>query len=278
MIDPQAVEAFLLIAELQSFTKAAGVLNTTQAAVSLRLRKLEDALGQRLLERTPRHVRLTAAGEHFLQPARDFMAAGRRAADIFSIQPARLSIGITHHLVGANLPKLLTSVNERETGVTLHLRTGGTRELLDLYDAGELDAVIILRYDESRRDGQLLMPAQFGWFASANFTLADGISIPLALQPEPCNLRAMAVKILDTAAVSWREAFVGTGAISIAAAVEAGLAVGLLAYKAAPSGLVEVAERIGLPTLPTRDIMLIANISGERINTVMRRLISAFEA
>lgn len=278
MLDPETVEAFLLVAELQSFTKAAGALNTTQAAISLRLRRLEEGLGQRLLERTPRHVRLTAAGAHFLQPAKDYMASGRRAAAIFAQTPARLSIGITHHLVGPNLPKLLSRMHERETGVTLYLRTAGTRELLDLYDAGDLDAVIILRYDESRRDGEFLTAERFGWFAAPDFIIPDGAPLPLAIQAEPCNLRAMALKTLDNGSIAWREAFVGTGAISVSAAAEAGLAVALLAYKAAPSQLVDISEKTKLPPLPQRDIVLVSSVTGERAASVLRRLVLAFQA
>lgn len=97
-LDPEAVEAFLLVAELQSFTRVAGVMNTSQAAISLRLRRLEDMLGHRLVERTPRRVRLTTAGERFLEPARAYVAAGRRALDVFGQEPTRLAIGFTHHL------------------------------------------------------------------------------------------------------------------------------------------------------------------------------------
>ena len=277
LLDPEEVEAFLLVTELQSFTRAAGALNTTQAAVSLRLRRLEDTLGQRLLERTPRHVRLTAAGAHFLEPAREFLVAGRRAAEIFTETPARLAIGITHHLIGHNLPRLLQIVSERETGVTLQLRTAGTRDLLELYDAGELDAVIILRHDESRRDCEILMTESFGWFAAQDFALLNGTPLPLAIQPAPCNLRAMALKALGTNNISWREAFVGTGAISVAAAAEAGLAVALLAHKAAPSHLLEVSEKLNLPPLPKREVVIISNVTGKRTTSVLRRLISQFQ-
>jgi DNA-binding transcriptional LysR family regulator len=44
-LDPEAVEAFVLAAETQSFTRVAGVMNTTQAAISLRLRRLEECSG-----------------------------------------------------------------------------------------------------------------------------------------------------------------------------------------------------------------------------------------
>ena len=69
-MDVDAVRAFLLAADLQSFTRAADVLGTTQSAISLKLRRLEAQLGRRLLERTPRRVRLSAEGLAFLGVAR----------------------------------------------------------------------------------------------------------------------------------------------------------------------------------------------------------------
>ena len=54
-LDLDTVKAFIRIAELGSFTLAADSLRMTQAAVSLKLKRLEDRLGFRLVERTPRH-------------------------------------------------------------------------------------------------------------------------------------------------------------------------------------------------------------------------------
>ena len=53
-LDVEAVQAFVLAADLQSFTRAAEALDTTQSAVSLKIKRLEDQLGRRLLERTRR--------------------------------------------------------------------------------------------------------------------------------------------------------------------------------------------------------------------------------
>src|SRR5262249_41690041 len=69
-LDIDAVRAFTLVAELQSFTRAAQATATTQSAVSLKLKRLEGRLSARLVERTPRSVRLTAAGARFLARAR----------------------------------------------------------------------------------------------------------------------------------------------------------------------------------------------------------------
>ncbi|MDH0616654.1 MULTISPECIES: LysR family transcriptional regulator [unclassified Agrobacterium] len=276
-LDPEAVEAFLLVAELQSFTRVAGVMNTTQAAISLRLRRLEEMLGHRLLERTPRRVRLTAAGERFLEPARAYVAAGRRALDVFGQEPTRLAIGVTHHLIGADLPRILRMVSERETGVTLHLRTAGTRTLLELYDAGDLDAIVVLRHDDIRRDGEPLFQESFGWYCSADFDLSPGRSVPLVLQPEPCNLRAMALRALDAADISWHEAFVGTGATAVGAAAEAGIGVALLAQSAAPAGVREVSGEV-LPGLPKLDVVMISTVTGDHANAVLRRITRAFRS
>lgn len=274
-LDPEAVEAFLLVAELQSFTQVAGVMNTSQAAISLRLRRLEDMLGHRLVERTPRRVRLTAAGERFLEPARAYVAAGRRALDVFGQEPTRLAIGVTHHLIGADLPRILRVVSERVTSVTLHLRTAGTRTLLELYDAGELDAIVVLRHDDIRRDGEPLFQESFGWFGSADFDLRSDVPVPLVLQPEPCNLRAMALRALESADIAWREVFVGTGATAVGAAVEAGIGVGLLAQSAAPAGVRQVRSR-SLPELPKLDVVMISTVTGDHANAVLRRITGAF--
>ena len=272
-----AVEAFLLVAELQSFTRVAGVMNTSQAAISLRLRRLEEMLGHRLVERTPRRVRLTAAGERFLEPARAYVAAGRRASDVFEQEPTRLAIGVSHHLIGADLPRILRVISELETSVTLHLRTAGTRTLLELYDAGELDAIVVLRHDDIRRDGEPLFQESFGWYSSPDFDLPASAPVPLVLQPEPCNLRAMALRALDSADIAWREAFVGTGATAVGAAAEAGIGVALLARSAAPAGVREVRSRF-LPALPKLDVVMISTVTGDRANSALARITRAFRS
>ena len=80
-LDLSAVRAFVLTADLQSFTRAAEALDSTQSAVSLKLRQLETQLGRRLLERTPRHVRLSAEGAAFLDASSSASAISSSAAN-----------------------------------------------------------------------------------------------------------------------------------------------------------------------------------------------------
>jgi len=75
-LDISTVQAFLLVAELHSFTRAAEALGTTQAAISMKLQRLETVLGKRLVERSPRAVGLTADGRGVCRPG---AGAGRGA-------------------------------------------------------------------------------------------------------------------------------------------------------------------------------------------------------
>ena len=61
-LDIDAVKTFVTIAEFRSFTRAAEALGTTQGAISVKLKRLERQVGHRLIERTPRLVRLLAQG------------------------------------------------------------------------------------------------------------------------------------------------------------------------------------------------------------------------
>ena len=69
-IDYIGIEAFVAIAQLGNFVRASAHLNLSQAALSHRIRMLEDDIGTRLLLRTTRAVSLTEAGQEFLPIAR----------------------------------------------------------------------------------------------------------------------------------------------------------------------------------------------------------------
>jgi DNA-binding transcriptional LysR family regulator len=69
-VDYLGLEAFIAVAEVGSFSKAAERLNLTQTALSHRIRKIEADLGTRLLVRTSRDVSLTIAGQNLLPKVR----------------------------------------------------------------------------------------------------------------------------------------------------------------------------------------------------------------
>src|SRR3954463_16144613 len=99
-LDIEAVQAFVLVADLNSFTRAAEALDTTQSAVSLKIKRLEEGLGRRLLGRTPPPGRFSPEGSAFLAAARNLVAAHASALGAFVVEHRRLVVGISHHIVG----------------------------------------------------------------------------------------------------------------------------------------------------------------------------------
>ncbi len=150
--------------------------------------------------------------------------------------------------------------------------------MLAAFDAGALDAAIVLGHDARRRGGDVLFEEQFGWMAAPDFHRQPGEPLRLATQAEPCSVRAMAVDALDAAGIPWTEVFVGGGIATIGAAISAGLAVAALGRRVAPSGTVDLGSRLGLPPLPTREVILYSKLSDARTRRALRTLGAAFAA
>jgi len=235
-LDIDTVQAFLLVAELQSFTRAAEALGTTQASVSMKLQRLERVLGKRLVERSPRAVALTAAGSAFVPNARALMEAHDRALSGETPARQQLSLGISDHAAGPELVPMLERLHALSSQLALSVTIGFSREMLDAYDAGELDAVVV-RQEGSRRGGEKLTVDEFGWFAAKRLSWRRAETLPLAVLAPPCGVRAFAIRALDKAGIAWSERFVGGGVTAVVAAAMAGLAVAPLARRIAPPGL-----------------------------------------
>jgi DNA-binding transcriptional LysR family regulator len=276
-LDIATVKAFLLVADLWSFTRAAEALGTTQAAVSLKLQRLETLLGKRLVERSPRAVRLTADGTAFLDRARALIAAHDRAISGETTAPQRLSLGISDHAAGAELIPLLERLHMASPQLGLAISVGFSREMLDAYDAGAFDAVIV-RQEGSRRGGEKLVEDVFGWFASKRFVLPQGDAVPLATLAPPCGVRAVAVRALDKANIAWRERFVGGGVTAVVAAALAGLAVAPLARRIAPPGLVDIGPAHRLPKLGASKVMLHAKVGDPAKRAALRTVAATFRS
>jgi DNA-binding transcriptional LysR family regulator len=277
VLDISTVQAFLLVAELQSFTRAAEALGTTQAAVSMKLQRLEAVVGKRLVERSPRAVKLTAEGAAFLDRARALMQAHDHALSGELPVRQQLSLGVSDHVAGAELVPLLERLHAVSSQLTLGVTIGFSRDLLDAYDSGELDAVIVRR-EAGRRGGEKLAEDEFGWFASPRLKWRRGERLPLATLAPPCGVRAIAVRALERAGVEWSEVFVGGGVTAVVAATLAGLAVAPLARRIAPPGTVDIGSTHGLPRIGASKVMLHSKVGDPAKLAALRTLAATFRS
>jgi len=254
-LDLDAVRAFILTADLASFTRAADRLQTSQAAVSMKIRRLETQLQRRLLERTPRHVSLSADGSTFLATARELLDLHDRAMTSVDVPTRRLAIGISQHLVGAQIPKLLAQLHLHDPNLRIDIRVAGSGQLMRQRRNGDVDAAIVVQEGRDR-GGKTLYTEQFAWMGLPLWTPDRSQPLPISTQGETCSLRNAAIAALDAARIEWNEVFIGQGAACVGAAAAAGLAVAILAERAAPAGTVDLSQKLKLPALPLRKVAL----------------------
>jgi DNA-binding transcriptional LysR family regulator len=161
--------------------------------------------------------------------------------------------------------------------LALSVRIGFSRALLDAYDRGELDAVVV-RQEGSRRSGERLADDELGWFASPRLTWHRGEPLRLAMLAPPCGVRAVALRALDKAGVAWNEGFIGGGVSAVVAAALAGLAVAPLARRMAPPTLRDIGPAQGLPRLGSSRVMLYSKVSAPAKLAALRTLAAAFRS
>jgi DNA-binding transcriptional LysR family regulator len=146
-VELRQLEYFVAVAEHLHFGRAAEALSIGQPAVSQQIARLERELGVSLLDRTPRTVRLTAAGCRFLTEARAVLTAVERAraAAIDSAvgDSARmLRIGSSTGM-GERLALVLASLSESAPWISTELVSAPTRARLERVAAGQLDAAFV---------------------------------------------------------------------------------------------------------------------------------------
>lgn len=136
------VRVFLAIAAERSFSKAARRLGRTQPAISQALRRLEEQLGEPLVDRSARDGTLTEAGlafREFAQRLLDVAAEAERAvAELRDVRRGRVLVGANEAAVHALLP-IIESFRESYPGVQVDVRRVAARQIAHELLARALD-------------------------------------------------------------------------------------------------------------------------------------------
>jgi DNA-binding transcriptional LysR family regulator len=141
------LEYFVAVAEEASFTRAASRVHVAQPGVSAQVRRLESELGQQLLDRSGRSVRLTEVGSAVLPFARaalDAVANARLAVDeLAGLVRGQVTVGMVSGCALPVLAELLGSFHHRYPGVAITLTEDNSDRLVELLRNGQLDLALI---------------------------------------------------------------------------------------------------------------------------------------
>lgn len=150
------IDVFVKVVELGSFVKAARELRLTQSALTQRLKKLEDALGARLIDRTTRTVSPTAIGQNFLPAARRLLAQFERTVadlqDVIDIRGGRVTIASLISVATNILPAVLERFGARHPTVRVRVLDESEQDIVEHVRRGDAEFAIDMEMDAPDAD------------------------------------------------------------------------------------------------------------------------------
>ncbi|WP_263262839.1 LysR substrate-binding domain-containing protein [Pseudomonas sp. RIT-PI-S] len=257
-IDSDVLRTFVAIADHGGFTRAGELVNRTQSAVSMQMKRLEeDVLQRQLFERDGRQVRLTAEGQVLLGYARRIL---KLHSEVFNTLRAphmvgTVRIGTPDDYAMRFLPGILSRFAQAYPLVQVEVHCEISSQLLNRQD---LDLTIVTR-EPGHEVGQLLRQERFVWAEASGFAPHEKDPVPLAMFNSECFCRAWACNALDAGGKAFRIAYSSPSLAAIMAVVTAGLAVTAQLKSLIPADMRVLGAAEGLPELPLANVMLLRN-------------------
>jgi len=260
LLDIDQLRAFIAIAETGSFTKAAEVVNKTQSAVSMQMKRLEERLDRPIFARDGRASKLTEDGQRLLDYARRIVKLNIETISAFSDAElsGRVRLGVPDDYADRYLPEIMARFSRAYPGVELTVICEPSVDLLERIDANEIDLAIVTNC-ESKRATETFRRERLLWVTSARHSTHTEAPLPLALGRPTCSWRRIAVERLETTARSYRVLYSSSNAGAVAAAVLAGLSVSVLPESGLRPGMRVLTAAEGFPELPSCRIGLVRN-------------------
>lgn len=231
MLDLELLKTLVCVVEEGSFTRGAERVHRTQSTVSQQILKLEERLGQALLERdrSGKQARPTPQGELLTQYARRLLAIAQEAEDALGRQAAQatLRLGVPEDFDARRMATLLGGFGRERPALRLETVSGMSSELQRRLAAGELDLALLKR-EPGSGEAIAAWPETLVWAGAAGSRGAEPGSVPLVLFPPGCIYRLRAQRLLDKARRPWHQAFGSHSLTGIQAAVAAGLGLSVL--------------------------------------------------
>lgn len=156
-MDRQLLQAFLAIAQQQSFSLAANQLKLTQSAVSKRIALLEEQLSSLLFDRVGRQVHLTEAGHTLLPHAKQLLEDSEKTIRLMKEQQGAiggtLRIATSHHIGVHRLPPFLKTYTQQYPDVHVTLQFLDSEQAIQAIFQGDFDLALITLPEEKNHDG-----------------------------------------------------------------------------------------------------------------------------
>lgn len=258
------LRAFVTVVDAGGLSAAAPLIHRSQSAVSMQIRKLEDAVGRPVLARSPRQLELTPTGLTLLGYARRMLDLHHETRDAISGPQlsGRIKVGVPDDYAAMYFTPVLRHFASQHSGVEIELCCEQSTSLIPKLRSGDVDLALVSRSRESM--GTLLFREPLVWVGAAQHESWRRLPLPVALYEPGSLARKNALAALAARRIAYRVVYNSASLAGQLAAVESGLAVAVLTQCSVPSGLQILQPRHGLPPIAAVEVGIVRSKASER--------------
>ncbi len=283
-LDLPQLRTFITVVDQRSFSQAAHALHRTQSAVSQQIKKLEEMVGQPLLDKQGRTVKMTDAGRVVYRYSWQMLHVEQKLRDeLFSEEIAgRVRLGIPEDLASYYLLPVLSSFREQYPSIQLSVTCDLTQRLYHRYEANEFELVILKHEQMNVAYHDRIVKT---WFDPLVWVGRDeeecrkwqqSDKIPVIVSPEPCVYRRQVLHKLSACSMAADLTYVSESYNSKYLAIRAGLGLAALPQSLVPEDCVIVKD--GLPELePTQISLFRAEVQARVSEYLKNKIIESFD-
>lgn len=274
------LRTFLAVAATGSVTEGAGRIHRSQSATSLQIQKLEHVLGQPVFDRHGRGVKLTDAGERLMLVAKNVTGTLDAALrDLTSDDlHGKLRLGIPDDQGKDTLSRIVAAFAQSHPLVDLEVTCAMSAGFPEALAAGALDLAI---YEVAHVPPGLdvLHRERTCWLVSRNRDLMTRDPIPVALFDRDCWWRDAALEALRASGHAFHITYSSQSVAGVAAAIEAGIAIGLLGESSINADLRQLGPDDGFREMPVSNLVLglCPNPASPPIQAMRDAILQAFD-
>jgi len=229
-LNMDVLRTFVLGFDLGSFARAADRLGRSQSAISTQLRKLEDQVGQALVQKAGRGLVPTAAGENLLGYARRILELNDEAVDRLRGADVEgwVRLGLPQDFAETWLPPVLGRFARAHPRVRIEVQVDRSAPLIDKTLRGELDLALVWGDGSDGPHARRIAEVPIEWIGPPDWPGVAALGaqpLPLLAFAPPCAFRSAATAALDAAGIAWRQVFSSPSLSGLWAAAEAGLGI-----------------------------------------------------
>ena len=255
------LRAFVSVSQLRSFTKAGELLGRSQPAVTLKIKRPEELVDQKLFLRGGKSLELSDSGIALYNYAKQILTLNDLAISQISKSTVhgKIRLGIPSEFATVLLPKIISRFAKAYPNVALEVNCELSKYLLTRAGRESHDLILVLADQDTNLDGDLVKTDELVWVSSKKFNRTKKDAVPLIVASEGCIYRHTAMTGLSNASLSWKIVYTNPDLTGIQYAIQEGLGVTVLSRSIVPENLHILSASAGLPSLDRVSINIICN-------------------